>query len=399
MHEATAMIMKVPGTQRQIALTPLKLLGLVLVLIPIVWLTYLLVNIWRTEAAIHETLPDMASVSFTPEPQGTQPILIFPTPDATSPAAATTAPNATRPSGVPTPYDAGQLVPNPTASQPTPAAADSSIKDWHGKKRINVLLLGLDQREDEGTRPDTIMLASLDFEHNKAYVLSIPRDLYVNVPGFQYHKINAAYAIGENPEHKKKVNGGLGLMLLTLRSNFGIKRIDAHARVSFEAFVTGVDKIGGIDLVVPKRLVDRQYPEDGKEIRVAFKKGSQHMNGEQALKYARIRHTDNDFGRIQRQQQVLLAIQQKTRTPSTILKAPGLLGVIKDNVKTSLSARDQIRLARWGASLPRENIEFYTLQGQIGTTQEDESVVRADKREADATLDRVFGPEEAEFRP
>ncbi len=389
------MVVKVPGTQRQFALTPLKLLGILLLLVPLVWLTYLLVNVWRTEAAIHETLPDTASVSFTPEPQGTQPVLIFPTPAA--PAATT--PEATLVPGVPTPYNAGSLVPNPTASQPTPVAADSSIKDWNGKKRINVLLLGLDQREDEGTRPDTIMLASLDFEHNRAYVLSIPRDLYVNVPGFQYHKINAAYAIGENPEHKKRVNGGLGLMLLTLRSNFGIKSIDAHARVSFEAFVTGVDEIGGIDLVVPKRLVDRRYPDDGKRIRVIFEKGPQHMNGERALKYARIRHTDNDFGRIQRQQQVLLAIQQKARTPATILKAPGLLGVIKDNVKTSLSAREQIRLARWGASLPRENIEFYTLEGDIGTTKAGESVVRADKREADATLDRVFGPKEAEFRP
>ena len=393
------MVVKVPGTQRQFALTPLKLLGVLLLLVPLVWLTYLLVNVWRTEAAIHETLPDTASVSFTPEPQGTQPVLIFPTAKATGTASASTTPEAARPRGVPTPYNAGQQVPNPTASQPTPASADSSIKDWNGKKRINVLLLGLDQREDEGTRPDTIMLASLDFENNRAYVLSIPRDLYVNVPGFQYHKINAAYAIGENPEHTKKVNGGLGLMLLTLRSNFGIKSIDAHARVSFEAFVTGVDQIGGIDIVVPKRLVDRQYPEDGKKIRVIFEKGPQHMNGERALKYARIRHTDNDFGRIQRQQQVLLSIQQKARTPATILKAPGLLGVIKDNVKTSLSAREQIRLARWGASLPRENIEFYTLQGRIGTTEQNESVVRADKREADATLDRVFGPNEAEFRP
>ena len=61
--------------------------------------------------------------------------------------------------------------------------------------------------------------------------------------------------------------------------------------------------------------------------------------------------------------------------------------------------REQIRLARWGASLPRENIEFYTLQGKIGSTQAGESVVRADKREADATLDRVFGTNEAEFRP
>ncbi|MEJ7653858.1 MAG: LCP family protein [Chloroflexia bacterium] len=77
-----------------------------------------------------------------------------------------------------------------------------------------MLLLGIDQRDDEPTRSDTIILASLDFEHNRAYVLSVPRDLYVEVPGFLYWKINAAYAIGENPEHTASV-GGVGLMMTT----------------------------------------------------------------------------------------------------------------------------------------------------------------------------------------
>jgi LCP family protein required for cell wall assembly len=258
-----------------------------------------------------------------------------------------------------------------------------------------VLLLGVDQRGGEPTRSDTIILANLDFERNEARVLSVPRDLYVEIPyGFLWHKINAAYAIGENPERAALVGGGSGLMTATLRYNFGIDVIDEVAVVNFEGFVEGVDALGGIDLIVPRRLVDSRYPDGMRTITVVFEPGQQHMNGARALRYARIRHADSDFGRIQRQQEVILAVQQKASNPAIILKAPSLLSVLRDGaLKTSLTLDEQVRLARWGASLPRDRITFYTLPGRIGANERGESVVWANRDEGDAILRAVFGPQ------
>lgn len=403
------MVLKVPGMKREVGIRPAWLVVLALVGLPLLLALYLTVDVWRAGRNMYQDIPIQARATVVTEAEATEPVIVFPTEaSASTPTAQETAPavstpevsetqqvdsgtpEPTTPPGIPTEYDAGSSVPIPTQTG-TVEVEESSIDEWNGKKRINVLLLGLDQRDDEVTRPDTIILASLDFEQNRASVLSIPRDLYVNVPGFQYWKINAAYAIGENPKHTENVGGGLGLMISTLQSNFNIG-IDEFGVIDFEAFVRGVDSLGGIEIDVPEKLVDNRYPDGNKYTRVVFEEGTQHMDGETALKYARIRHSDNDFGRIQRQQQVLLAVQQKARNPATLVKAPDLLNIIEANVRTSLTLREQARLARWGASLPRENIDFYTLKGRIGSA-DGQSVVWIDKETADPTLQAVFGPE------
>lgn len=400
------MVLKLPGSRRTLSVTPVKLLVAIALLIPALWALYLLADLWRTQASIYEDLPSQANAALTPQPRGTQPILIFPTPEpggeeprpAGTPAPAPTGtprPMPTAAPGVPTSYDPAAVVPTVAARLPTLAAVDSSIGDWNGRKRITVLLLGVDQRGGEPTRSDTIILANLDFERNEARVLSVPRDLYVEIPyGFLWHKINAAYAIGENPERAALVGGGSGLMTATLRYNFGIDVIDEVAVVNFEGFVEGVDALGGIDLIVPRRLVDSRYPDGMRTITVVFEPGQQHMNGARALRYARIRHADSDFGRIQRQQEVILAVQQKASNPAIILKAPSLLSVLRDGaLKTSLTLDEQVRLARWGASLPRDRITFYTLPGRIGANERGESVVWANRDQGDAILRAVFGPQ------
>ncbi len=390
--------------KRGVGIRPLGVV-IALLALPLLWVLYLAVDVWRAGNNMYQDIPAQARASAPPEPRGTAPLIVFPTerhqaPASPQPSATPAAsqqgqpgnptPEATTPPGVPTEYDASGSVPIPTQTAPVDLA-QSSIADWNGKKRINVMLLGLDQRDDEPTRPDTIIVASLDFEQNEAHVLSIPRDLYVNVPGFQYWKINAAYAIGENPQHAENVGGGLGLLINTLQSNFNIQ-IEEFGVIDFDAFVQGVDSLGGIEINVPERLVDRRYPDGTHYTQVIFEAGPQHMDGATALKYARIRHSDNDFGRIQRQQQVLLAVQQKARNPATLVKAPQLLNIIEGNVKTSLTLSEQARLARWGASLPRENINFYTLQGRIGSV-DGQSVVWLEEEAANSTLQTVFGPE------
>jgi LCP family protein required for cell wall assembly len=415
------MVIRIPGTSRRIGFRPLRTAILLVLLVPLVWGAYLLVDLWRVQAKIHQDLPPEARGAITEEAAAaTMPVLVFPTPrpkpsaprpavtgsptpeltaapsdpspSATAPATATgeaTAP----PQATPT----RQAAPTRTASAPTAIPLQSAIKDWNGKKRINVLLLGLDKRGDEIGRSDTIIIATLDFEHNKAHVLSLPRDLYVYIPGFGWRKINAAYAIGETPEYSDGT-GGVGLLMKTLRYNLGVEDFDAFAVVDFKAFVEGVDALKGIYINVPKKIVDDQYPDGWKYTRIVFEKGGQWMNGETALKYARTRHADSDFGRIRRQQAVMLAIQQRASTPSVLLRAPALLRVLGNNVRTSLDLGEQIKLARWGGALPKRNIEFFTITGQVAMI-DGQSVVWADKADADRTLKRLYGPQAELYRP
>lgn len=403
---------------------PRRLVLLILALVPLAYAAYLLMNVWWVQARIQERMPDAANAVFTPDGERASPDIVFPTAvsapvevGASQTPAASSTPSpvgATPASAASTGVPEATTPPGPTASVPpvatgTPGAVDvpiSQLNDWYGKKRINVLLLGIDARGGEAiTRPDTIILASLDFENDRAHVLSLPRDLFVYVPeGFGWQKLNTAYAIGDNPEHPERVwefGGGVGLLIRTLRYNFTIDSIDAYGRVNFEAFVRGVDALGGIEVCLPKALVDDRYPErmGWKRTTVRFERGCQRMDGERALQYARIRYVDNDFGRMKRQQQVIAAIQQKARDPAVILRAPALLGAVgeSDNVRTTLNLPEQIRLAEWAASLPRENIEFLSITGRIGTSRKGESVVFADKEEVDRIIQRVFGPE-AELR-
>lgn len=430
--------LRLPGAARRFDITRRRaalILG-VLLIVPVAYALYLGVQLFRLEREVVVDRPTQASGAIATRPQGTAPVIVIPTtkprpggptsaaggsgtptpprvgtpppvapvtpaavstpvPGATpAPGAPTVAASTAGPNAAVTPYDPGRLVPTGVVPASTAAPVDSSIAEWHGKKRITMLLLGIDQRDDEPTRSDTIILASLDFEHNRAYVLSVPRDLYVEVPGFLYWKINAAYAIGENPEHTASVGGGVGLMMTTLRYNFGLKEIDQFGVIDFDGFVTSVDALGGIDINVPRRLADRRYPSGNGYMNVVFEKGPQHMDGETALRYARIRHSDSDFGRILRQQQVILAVQQKARNPALLVKAPALLNAIRENFRTDIGLGDQLRLARWGASLPRENIEFYTITGPIGSPEgSNQSVVVAEWDKINPLLKTVFGPE------
>lgn len=398
------------------------LIGGVLVLAALIWGGYVLATLISTESKIHKDMPQQALAPLTPMPVGTEPRIFFPSPTAQAvmPATDTVAtdmatPGVASPSAVSEPTDTVYIVPTDTpvlttatavatpGPSPTPnlkATATalenkSSIKSWNGKTRLNLLLLGVDERyKGELSRSDTIILVSLDFKHNQAYVVSIARDLYVNIPGFGYNKINAAYPIGENPEYSSKVGGGLGLLINTLRQNFGIDRIDGFGIIDFQGFVDGVNALGGITVDVPHKLVDPAYPtRDYKIKRLVFKAGKQHMNGQRALEYSRTRHPDTDFGRMRRQQQVLLAVKDKARSPSIIIHAPSLLRAVGNNVKTNLSISDQVKLARWAEALPKKNLHFYSIIGPIGNTDTGMSVVWPQWDKINPILKEVFGPD------
>ncbi|MGH2532952.1 MAG: LCP family protein [Thermomicrobiales bacterium] len=242
------------------------------------------------------------------------------------------------------------------------AAAQAAIPAWDGQERVTILLLGIDRRDDEATRSDTMILVNIDPVAKQAGMLSIPRDMQVVIPGYGIDKINAAYAFGDRDEVP---GGGPGLTIRTIEANFGIQ-INYFAQVDFAGFVTIVDTVGGITLDVPYPIKDDAYPASGTNyMRVYFDAGWQHMAGERALQYARTRHSDSDYARSWRQQQVLLALRQQAVSLDLLPKARELISAVGDSVRTDLSLDQVLQLARLASEFSADDITQYSLDAGL----------------------------------
>ncbi len=259
----------------------------------------------------------------------------------------------------------------PVLTTPTlePSVGETAPETWDGTERVTLLLLGIDRREDEPSRSDTMILVSVDPVARTAAMLSIPRDLQLVVPGFGLQKMNAAYAFGEAND---RTGGGAALAMQTVEANFGI-RVDYFAEVDFQGFVKIVDTVGGLTLDVPYPIKDDWYPNGigNQYTRLYFSAGWQHMDGVRALQYARTRNDDGDFSRARRQQQVLLALQDKAVDLDLLPKADELIVALGDSVRTDLSPSQAIRLARLGSQIPREQITQHSLLPALTVAEED----------------------------
>jgi LCP family protein required for cell wall assembly len=255
------------------------------------------------------------------------------------------------------PSSAASATPTPTPSpvvtaSPSPRAAPK----WAADGRLNLLLIGSDAGPDRWSlRTDTIIVLSVDVETGRFALFGIPRNL-VGVPlppesadAFRNGRfpglLNAlyVYALG----HPKYFPGGdaRGLRGVTgaIQELVGV-RLDAVVVVNLAGFVRLVDAIGGLWVDVPERLVDLNYPlEDGSgHIRLDIKTGCQHLNGWMALAYARSRHQDSDYGRMRRQQAVLVALARQVDPIALLPKVPSLLKIASDNLWTTVP-RSEVR--------------------------------------------------------
>lgn len=243
-------------------------------------------------------------------------------------------------------------------SGPLQEAGGPTPQPWDGANRVNILFMGLDIRDWEGegpSRTDTMLLFSLDPVSRSAGMLSIPRDLWVNIPGFEYGKINTAYYLGEAYQVP---GGGPGLAIETVEELLGIP-INYYAQVDFQAFELIVDEIGGIEIDVPEEIsVDPLGPHNT----VILEPGVQILDGPTALAYARNRDTiGGDFDRAARQQQVIMAIRDRVLSldmlPTLITKAPILYRQIASSLNTNMSLEDAIKLAWLAQQIQPENIQ------------------------------------------
>ena len=212
--------------------------------------------------------------------------------------------------------------------------------------KTNILLMGIDKRADEeytyqdangiiskySFRTDTMIVASYNYDSKKVTMLSIPRDLWVDVPAFgnvpaQSMKLNGVYSLGDTNNYP---GGGQALLTKVLSSLLAIP-IHYSARIDFAGFEQAIDSVGGIDVVVENAFVDYEYPIEGKEDAwpisarykaLNFKAGLQHMDGQTALEFARSRHAlgveGTDFARAKRQQLVIAAFKDKIFSPDTV---------------------------------------------------------------------------------
>ena len=264
-------------------------------------------------------------------------------------------------------------LPNPTDSNPLaiePSIPEMELPQWDGASRINIVFFGLRGGEEDGCPncTDTIMILTVDPVTKTAGMLSIPRDMWVNIPGAGYSRINTAWAIGENA----KLPGGGPLLAMQTVSQFIGVPIHYYVQVDFGTFVSFINLIGGIDVYVEERMV--LDPEGEGSDHFVLKPGDyRHLTGKRALAYARCRHetqgcSGGDVGRAKRQQQVILAIRDKvldTETFTSLLsQAPQLYAEFSSGVRTNLPLEDAIRMAVLAKDIHVEDIR----QGVIDTT-------------------------------
>ncbi|MBN1201223.1 MAG: LCP family protein [Anaerolineae bacterium] len=207
---------------------------------------------------------------------------------------------------------------------------------------MDIVILGVDARAGQGylTRTDSVMLLNIDPGSMQVGLLSIPRDVFIEVPDYGSQRINTINVLGEQEGEGR----GPALVKASFKESFDVD-VERYVRLDFAGFVDLVDAVGGLDIDVPKLIIDYTYPTPkGGTMTVQFDPGKQHMDGETALQYARTRHQDGDYARAERQQQVFDALVKKLSDPRQIINWPRVLRAVQSSTDTDINTWDMIRM-------------------------------------------------------
>ncbi len=287
------------------------------------------------------------------------------------PVLPTLAPLTSSPTPLP-PVPSATLLPTPTdqpTQQPTPQIASSPQPVIDAPESVTFLLLGSDTPSGSSFRTDTILIVSVRPRDGQVSLISIPRDLWVNIPTVGMQRINTAYEFGASDYP----GGGAGLLKDTILYNLGLQ-IDHTAMVDFDGFKKIVDTLGGIDvpvtcpytdwhLVSPD--LDPQNPNNWSLYTVG--PGLIHMDGDLALWYARSRQESNDFDRGRRQQEVIRALFQQALRSDSLSHIPQLYDDFNGLVTTDLGLPDILKLAPFSLHLNNADIRSYYIAGDMVT--------------------------------
>jgi polyisoprenyl-teichoic acid--peptidoglycan teichoic acid transferase len=251
-----------------------------------------------------------------------------------------------------------------------------------GPRAITVLLLGIDQRsavesaDTEFFRTDTVIVLRLDPVRRTAGMLSIPRDLYLEIPGFRAGRINTANYLGDSNAYP---GGGPALAMETVEELIGIP-IDNYVLVNFDVFTTVVDTVAprGVEVCVQEPIFDPDYPDEAYGfIEVRFDTGCQRLDSERLLQYARTRATQGaDFDRARRQQQVITAIQNEVTSAgglvTLVARAPALWAELAGNLRTDMDFEKAVDVALLATTVDRDNIQMGVIDNLYVTFDTDE---------------------------
>lgn len=319
----------------------------------------------------------------------------------------TTAPSPTAVPATSTPTLLPGETPQPTPTGPAPTLDPLAQYTWDDPRQVRILLLGIDQRsgfndDERYFRTDTMMVVNVDPVRENVGILSIPRDLLVDIPdGGVPGRINTANSRGDSGGYP---GGGPGLAMETVRQNLGL-RVDKYLLVNFDVFVRLVDLLApnGVEICVSELIDDPDYPDSGYgTIAVRFEPGCQRLDGERLLQYARTRATEgSDFDRARRQQEVLKAMQAEVVSiggiGNLIAQVPALWEELAGSFKTNLTIDEIIRLGTLVTKINSDDITSGVIDNlyvTFATTAEGDQVLIPNYAAISSLISRVFNPQE-----
>jgi len=256
--------------------------------------------------------------------------------------------------------------PKSTSTPEFLASEDFQYPAWDSGSRINILFVGLRGGDPiKGDCPyctDTLILLTVDPTTKTAGMLSIPRDMWVNIPGFGYSRINTAWTLGRG---SKLPGGGPALTMKTVSHFIGVP-VDYYVQVDFDTFVDIINLLGGVDVYNDETIVldPMAHGKDFPKVKITCC-GMRHLDGRTALAYSRCRHIeqgcqDGDIGRARRQQKVIFGIRDKVLSPENFPKlmaqAPQLYNIFSEGIHTNLSMQDAVKLAVLARDISTKNI-------------------------------------------
>ena len=270
---------------------------------------------------------------------------------------------------------------------------------WDGQSRFTILVMGMDRRpgarDTLSTRTDVMILVSIDPATQSIGMLHIPRDIHLTPVGtIDFIRANTLMVEGENLQE----GYGPYYAMDTIQYNLGVY-VDRYVAVDFEAFMTIIDSLGGVEITTDYAISDPEYPDMNYGFDPFYlSRGTHLLDGHAALQYARTRHGDNDFVRGLRQLDVIEAVFDKVTgenmLPYLIGVAPTLLTELDRNIYTDLRLPDMIQLAQFMVNIPRENIHADTINlshNMIYTSPDGSSIYIPDRATIAELLAEVFG--------
>lgn len=229
-----------------------------------------------------------------------------------------------------------------------PFSKAKAVNGQMADRKINIAIMGVDKRDGDVGRSDTLMVMTVDLKNQSASLLSVPRDTRIKIPGHGYDKINHAYA-----------EGGHRLTEQTLADFLGVS-IDYYVLIDFGSFKKIIDSVGGVDIDVEKRM---HYEDPYDNLVIDLQPGKQHLDSNTAIQYVRYRDEEGDIGRVNRQQKFIQAMLKQVTSPMTLPKIPSILSDISSAVQTDLSMRDMMSLAKLLSSIKEKGLAAHMVEG------------------------------------